>query len=386
MHPILTKLPALLSNWILPTLASAAVLLGNAALSPPVAAEPASEKTGSHASASGPDSPGASARQQEALAQGDSYGQFMTLLEQPETLAPSSLRQADIDGKRIALYRIGDPRNRRYPGELYEAVANRITDKILAGGVFQVYECMQCRTVKVTIKDGQFSMARRAESNARLRQIADEIGVDGLLLWDAYYQYDRVVLDTRMMDADTGRIVWSKNYTYSPEWQRSYSAMAGLWGLEATRFADGSKDEVSVSRLMAYGAELLEPTSLARNFQYGLGLIQFRNTAQSSEFSFSGNAFYAKIQAGLDPLMYVMNRRDYANFNWYLALGDAYVEQTHNIMARTGVEVRFSQTLFMRLGGLYVEERQLPPSADSQSEADSEFGGASYEVLIGARF
>jgi hypothetical protein len=335
-------------------------------------------------------SDGGSARQQEARAYQDAYGQFMTLLEAPRTLAPESLRQADIGGNRIALYRVGDPRNHRFPAELYEAVENRMLDRILAGGAFQVFECMQCKTVKVTIRDGRFSMARRAETNARLREIADDIGVDGMLLWDAYYQYDRVVLDARMMEAETGRIVWSKKYTYSTKWDRGYSLYTGLWGLELTRFATATEEKVSVDRLVSYGAEFIEPTSFATNLKYGLGLVHFENTAKTSQYSFNGDALYAKIQTGLDPLFMEVGPQDYANFNWYLALGDAYIEKTHNLLARTGLEVRFSQLMFMRFGGVYLEDRKLdlpefePTGGDSDAEA--EFGGISYEVLLGVRF
>lgn len=330
-----------------------------------------------------------SARHREALAYQDAYGQFMTLLQAPDTLSAQSLAQADIGGDRIALYRVGDPRNHRFPAELYEAVENRMVDRLLAGGAFRVYECMECKTVKVTIKDGRFSMARRAETNARLREIADEIGVDGMLLWDAYYQYDRVVLDARMMEAKTGRIVWSKKYTYSTQWQRSYSVTAGLWGLEAKRHATGSEPAVSVDRLVNYGVEFMEPTSFPGNLQYGLGLLHFENTAKTDEIDFNGDALYAQISTGLDPLFMAEDPQSYTNFNWYLALGDAYIEKTHNLLARTGVEVRFSRLMFMRFGGVYLEERKYEMSDFTDSGGNhpvAEFGGTSYEIQLGVRF
>ncbi|MFA9461557.1 hypothetical protein [Thiohalorhabdus methylotrophus] len=322
---------------------------------------------------------------QEQLANGDAYTRFMALLNQPDTLSPATMRQADIAGDRIALYRVGDPRNRRFPAELYEAMESQMFDRLLAGGAFQVYECMECKTVRVTIKNDHLSMARRAASNARLRQIAESVGVDGMLLWDAYFQGDRAVLDTRMMDVETGRIVWSHQYTHSTEWQSNWAVYGGLWGIEATKFGYGPEPDVEVDRLVAVGAEFREATSLAEGLTYGLGITTFQNTARSDAVEAEGGALYVRLGLALDPLLGWPDK-DYNNFELYLAPGDAFIDDTNNLLVRTGLEIRFTQTLFMNLGLVYLEERELDMGHAPPGRTGGEVGGTGYDISIGARF
>ena len=325
--------------------------------------------------------------EQERLAYADSYTRFMALLDQPETLAPASMSDADLTGNRIALYRVGDPRNRRYPAELYEAIENRMFDRLLNGGAFRVYECMQCKTVRVTIRDNHLSMAHRAESNARLREIGEKVGVDGLLLWDAYAQGERVVLDTRLMDVETGRVVWSHKYTHAVRWQRQWVTYLGLWGIETTGFSyTPGVPDVSADRLMVAGAELREATSLFKGLTYGLGLNMFRNTAKrDQDVKVDALTLYARLGQGLDPL-FGYTGKQYSNFELYLAVGDAFIEDANNLLVRAGLEVRFTQRLFMDLGWVYLEDQELDIGNPPPGEPGGEVGGSGYDVSLGLRF
>lgn len=332
-----------------------------------------------------------------------------SMLTQPELLDqlfdpfPDSVRQVDPSVVKIVVFR--ETRQDRYP-ELNTLIENRVTDELIRTNRFKVVECRECRTPRVVSDEKSFSYSNTIESNLRLAEIAQRLGVDGVLMWNTMGTGKNVIVNFRLVRANDGAVVWSKHFQTEPdrdleeekrrqaEEERKYRdsglyVYGGFQGFNVsrTRFDETGGEFVSMG--LDVGAVLLRNSSFLENFAYGLEANVLQAGALNQNIILPVVSLSPYFLFAMDPIFWRDSRNRVVNL--YAGVGQTFVlgqEFQNRVSAKGGLMFKFTPDLFLNIGFVNVPEvtARLSPDKDNSLKTTVKFGSFTYDVGMGIIF
>ncbi|MBM3271320.1 MAG: hypothetical protein FJZ01_27105 [Candidatus Sericytochromatia bacterium] len=341
----------------------------------------------------------------------------VAMLTQPELLAQlfepfaDSVRQVDPSVVKVVVFR--ETRQDRYP-ELNTLIENRVTDELIRTNRFKVVECRECRTPRVVSDEKSFSYSNTIESNQRLAEIGQRLGVDGVMMWNTMGTGKNVICNFRLVRTNDGAVVWSKHFQTEPD--RDLEEEKRKQAEEERKFRDsglyvyGGFQGFSMVRALLPGNTPTAETFDQRNeLSLGLGTVLLRNSSFMENFAYgldmhliSGGALNTQLLLpvisvapyfliALDPLFW----RDSRNrvFNMYASVGQTFIlgnkgKFQNRISEKAGFLFKFTPDLFLNLGFVNIPQvtADLSPDDKLQFQTQVGFGGFTYEVGAGIVF
>ncbi|MDH5543173.1 MAG: hypothetical protein OEY64_09440 [Nitrospinota bacterium] len=305
---------------------------------------------------------------------------------------------------KIALYRNADKQNKMLPAKIYELIENGLTRKLLETGRFQIFECMECKSTQLILKENTFTILRAVESNQRLAEIAKNIKVDGFFLWNVYVENDKLFLNFKVVDAKTGEVVWARKFQdifeeiEEEKELRPYEVAleTGIWGYKYERKSATLPAE-HLDKVATLSLKVLRESKNSKHIIYGVGLDYFANIVRPEFFDIAGGAFYGHLILKLDKIFFSgegyepvdeknLRKEYFSTWNYYVSLGEALFMKHHTEIYKSGLTLRFSERFSFSLGFVNIPEKriELVPIGDFESHIN--FGGTTYEVGIGFVF
>lgn len=339
------------------------------------------------------------------------YERLMSLTKSVE-FSKEELLKISPSINKIALYRNADRENRLFPSKTYNLIENRLMQKLLETNRFQINECMECKSTQLLIKRGSFTILRAIESNARLSEIADKIGVNGFFMWNVYYDKEKLYLNLQIVDTKTGEIKWVRKvedkFEEEEEARKKQAEVekrrratnviiyTGAWGFKVTRKSTNNPHQ-SADMLAVLGFRAMKESAFSRNMVFGVGLDIFTNMAKRDYINLFGNVLYAQVSFKLDPLFkesgdatgeeeLVDLEEGFSTFNFYLAVGEAFYKDNFTEAFKGGFDIHFSERFHFNLGFIYmpIREVEMPDVAGYLKKVD--FGGFTYDINLGIVF
>jgi len=326
-----------------------------------------------------------SERDRELLKNIDAQEKFMTLLDSPSLLSLKALNEIEFGIRKIAFYRFNDRQYRNFPRVFYDLIEQRMMDKFLKPKRFSVHECFECKTTRVLLKEKQFSILRQLDSNKKLADVGEKIGVDSFVLWEAYMYKGEPVLNVRVVSAKDGRVVWSMQYQNEPDYEYDWEFYSSLWGLKTTRQSTGTGANISISPIIDLGVRTLTRSTITNRLYYGYGIEVFFNTSSRDQINLFGLALSAKLALELDA-MFGIERTNYGNWLVYGSLAQALVKSEPVIISKGGLEVRMNRRSYVSFGGIFLFSTAFGANPMNGYEDSASLGGMSYDITFGYRF
>jgi hypothetical protein len=313
------------------------------------------------------------------------YDKFSKLMGSEDTLSDKHLQEIDLAIVKVALYRTRDRKAHHLPANIYAMIENKIIRKLMDSRRFQVYECLECKTTQVMLKEDSFSVLRLLESNQRLQHVGRDIGVNGILMWNAFVESGKVVLQMRLVDVNSGRIMWSQQYLKKSSLQFDPQLYVGLWGLPYSRNGIAGNANVSGGGVLNMGALWVQRSAFSENVDYGAGFDVFANTAQTEAVNVQALGVNGRMMVALDSLWGKANKQT-SLFNAYLSMGISLVKSEVLPVVRGGLTLRFNHHNYIDLGMVMIPETLFQFPSNPVLVDEGRFGGASYDISMGYRF
>lgn len=335
----------------------------------------------------------------------------VTMLTQPELLDqlfdpfPDTVRQVDPSVVKVVVFR--ETRQDRYP-ELNTLIENRVTDELIRTNRFKVVECRECRTPRVVSDEKSFSYSNTIESNLRLAEIGQRLGVDGVLMWNTMGTGKNVIVNFRLVRTNDGAVVWSKHFQTEPdrdleeakrrqaEEDRKFrdSGLYVYGGFQGFNVAREGLDPATtagefVSMGLDVGAILLRNSSFLENFAYGLEANVLQAGALNQNILLPVVTLSPYFLFAMDPIFW----RDSRNrvINLYAGIGQTFIlgQQFENrVSSKAGLMFKFTPDLFLNIGFVNIPEvnARLSPDKDNSLKTSVKFGAFTYDVGMGIVF
>ncbi len=333
----------------------------------------------------------------------------VTMLTQPELLDqlfdpfPDSVRQVDPSVVKVVVFR--ETRQDRYP-ELNTLIENRVTDELIRTNRFKVVECRECRTPRVVSDEKSFSYSNTIESNLRLAEIGQRLGVDGVLMWNTMGTGKNVIVNFRLIRANDGAVVWSKHFQTEPdrdleeekrrqaEEERKFRdsglyVYGGFQGFNVNRprFDDTGGEFVAMG--LDVGAVLLRNSSFLENFAYGLEANVLQAGALNQNIILPVVSLSPYFLFAMDPIFWRDSRNRVVNL--YAGVGQTFVlgqEFQNRVSAKGGLMFKFTPDLFLNVGFVNIPEvtARLSPDSKNSLKTTIQFGAFTYDVGMGIVF
>ena len=334
----------------------------------------------------------------------------VSMLTEPELLDqlfepfPDSVRQVDPSVVKIVVFR--ETRQDRYP-ELNTLIENRVTDELIRTNRFKVVECRECRTPRVVSDEKSFSYSNTIESNLRLAEIGQRLGVDCVLMWNTMGTGKNVIVNFRLVRGNDGAVVWSKHFQTEPdrdleeekrrqaEEERKFRdsglyVYGGFQGHNVNRARlDGTGGEF-VSMGLDVGAVLLRNSSFLENFAYGLEANVLQAGALNQNIILPVVSLSPYFLFAMDPIFWRDSRNRVVNL--YAGIGQTFVlgQQFENrVSAKGGLMFKFTPDLFLNIGFVNIPEVsniRLAPDKENSLSTTIKFGSFTYDVGMGIIF
>jgi hypothetical protein len=311
---------------------------------------------------------------------------------------------------KIALYRNSDKENKQFPSKIYNLVENGITRKLLDTHRFQLFECMECKSTQLIMKEDTFVILRAIESNKRLSEVAKEINVDGFFLWNIYSEKGRMFLNFKIVRASNGEVVWTRKFDeifIEPELLeiekelRPYETVltTGIWGYKMSRTAT-SGALTTMDRVATFGVKVMREAKDSQHLIYGIGVDYFANVVKKDYFNLTGFTLYGHLNLKLDKILSTgegyseeterMARRApreyFSTLNYYLSIGEAFFMDNHTELYKSGLDIRFSERFSFGVGIVYIPEKNVEMAAKTGFDPNVAFGGFTYDIMLGFVF
>ena len=305
-----------------------------------------------------------------------------------ETL-DEDIRNLDLSVVRIALYRLGMKRGEvDIPANVASIIESKLKSKLLETRRLQVYECIECKIIHVSLQKDKLVMSKAIESNERLKELGKKIGVDGFLIWGLYKDEKNLYLDLSIVNAQSGMVAWSNQYIRNPilkktEPEPTYNvdlSLSFLGYTVARKLTAGG--EVKVERILAENIAIMKKTAISERISVGLGLSFFHNITDRDLINISGLYIYPLLEIQLGP--YYESGQSLLNF--YVGAGEAFGNKKERAVLLTGVNIRMRRELFASVGFISMNKKALEMPTAAEYEPTVEFGGPAYELKFGYRF
>jgi hypothetical protein len=318
--------------------------------------------------------------------QDDLYTKFYNLFESFSVLSERDLKEIDLSIVKVALYRANNKKTTKLPANVYEMIENRITEKLMETRRFQVYECLECKTVQVLLKENSFSILRFIESNQRLQNIGNKLGIEGFFVWNVFVESGKLILNVRVLDARSGRIMWTRQYSKKTAPEIQLEAYTGLWGIGGERKASvAANPDQTFNNVFMVGGRMMGAATFSSYMTYGLGVELFMNMQKRDFIDVLGVDVNGKLLVELDH-MFSQTPKEFSNWNMYFSSGVAVFKSTSSLITRAGLEIRFSEKDFLDFGFLHIPSTNITLTKQTGYQDESTFGGFSYDLTLGRRF
>ena len=312
---------------------------------------------------------------------------------------------------KIALYRNSDKENKQFPSKIYNLVENGITRRLLDTQRFQIFECMECKSTQLIMKEDTFVILRAIESNKRLSEVAQQINVDGFFLWNIYSEKGRMFLNFKIVRASNGEVVWTRKFEeifIEPELMdiekemRPYEMVltTGIWGYSLSRTENSTGILTSMDRVATAGMKVMREAKDSQHVIYGIGIDYFANAVKTDYFNLTGYTLYGHLNLKLDKILFTGDgysveeqqaarrapREYFSTANYYISVGEAFFMDNHTELYKSGLDIRFSERFSFGLGIVYIPEKTVIMSDKTGFDPNVNFGGFTYDIMLGFVF
>ena len=313
---------------------------------------------------------------------------FAHLINNPQILSADEFTKVDKMPKSVALYFDGDRLHRKVPKEVTSFVEDQLTQKMVSEGLHEVAECADCKKTKIVVLKDALRVETPASTKAEFAELGEKVGADAFMMWDANETDGRFNLAMRMVDAERGNILWSKEYSknitkedvelgYSEiDWRLSVAS----WGLTATREATEGGSDATLSGVTAVKLDRRMMPHDNYGIGYSFGVSYFKNTSGTEVFDVSGFSLDARVILDMGRMF------DRVPYSLYAGVGNVHYNESRGFKMDAGMEFPFAKHGFMSVGvvqmsGDMIEWDSKPGYLDS-----SEFGGIAYDFTVGFNF
>jgi len=313
---------------------------------------------------------------------------FAHLINDPSILSSDDFKDVKSLPGSVALYYDGDRLHRKVPKEVAQFVEDQLTVKMVNEGLMRVADCPDCKKTKVVVLKDAMRVETPASSKKGFEELGQRVGAESFLMWDANETEGRFNLATRLVDAQKGEILWSKEYIknitqrdvelgYSQiDWRLSLST----WGLTATREATEGGKAATLSGVTAITIDRKMMPHNNNGIGYSVGFSYFKNTSGNTLFDVSGYALKARVIADMGRLF------DRIPYIVYAGLGNVQFNESRGFMLDAGVEFPFSKHGFASFGAVQLSGDQIQWDYEPGYLSSSEFGGVAYDFTVGFNF
>jgi len=313
---------------------------------------------------------------------------FTHLISDPKVLNSTEFEEVDFLPESVALYYDGDRLHRKVPKIVTDVVESQLTMKLVKTKAMKVAECADCNKTKIVVLKDAIRVETPADTAEEFKELGKKVGADGFMMWDATEADGRFNLAMRMVNTETGHIVWSREYNkdiskedvelgYSEvTWRSSVST----WGLTSTRNATAGGTEAVLSGVTAIGIERKMIPFDNSGVGYSIGLKYFQNTSNTDTFSVTGGVLNARVVMDMDRMF---GRIPYS---LYAGLGNVQYNSSRGFMLDAGIEIPFANHGYMGFGVVQLSGDKIDWDEKPGFESYSEFGGVGYDFTIGFNF
>ncbi|MNX62950.1 hypothetical protein D3C86_939350 [compost metagenome] len=330
---------------------------------------------------------------------------------------PEEISKVDPTLLRIFLF---NERRRPETDKLDLLVENRLHELLLPMRRFKVLESRESKVRKVVSTPTELQVSTTIESLDRLRDLAGNVGADGVLMYAPFVTNDVVMVHLKLVRASDGEIVWTHRYSYDFNADRQGAAMRVQAAEDARKAEEAKRAELDrktrdngvylytgVTGLSAERASTNASVPGRRaDLSLSVGVMALRNTYFWENLAVGLDAEY--LQAGgvdtslyhgfvnLTPLLFLrldplfVGKENLGIVNLYAGPGIAFSLSDalrQPATAKGGLLLRFTPDLFMNLGLTYVPQQSVSLSDAGSGFANSmTYGGMSYHATIGMSF
>lgn len=330
---------------------------------------------------------------------------------------PEEITKVDPTLLRVFLF---NERRRPETDKLDLLVENRLHELLLPLRRFKVVESRESKVRKVISTPTALQVSTTIESLDRLRDLAGNVGADGVLMYAPFVTNEVVMVHLKLVRASDGEIVWTHRYAYDFNAVRQGAAMRAKAAEEARKVADAKREERErktrdngvylYSGVTGFSAERAAIAAGAEgrraDISLSAGVMALRNTYFWENLAVGIDAEY--IQGGgvdmslyhglvnvspllflrLDPLF--VGKENLGVVNLYAGPGIAFSLSEalrQPTTAKSGLLIRFTPDLFMNLGLTYLPQQTVSLSNGGANFASSmTYGGLSYHATLGMSF
>lgn len=329
---------------------------------------------------------------------------------------PESISKVDPTLLRIFLF---NERRRPETDKLDLLVENRLQELLLPLRRFKVLESREAKVRRVVSTPTALQVSTTIESLERLREMAKEVGADGVLMYAPFVTNQVAMVHLKLVRASDGEIVWTHRYSYDFDAVR-LGALKRAKAEEEAKKAEQARREAEDRRNRDNGVYVYtgvtgfsadrapkQPGGTGRRADLSLsaGVMALRNTYFWENLAVGLDAEY--LQAGgvdsdlyhgmlnvspllflrLDPLFSGKNSLGVVNLYAGPGLAFSFAEALKQpSTGKFGFLVRFTPDLFMNLGFTYVPLQSVTAPEVSALSDSMTYGGMSYHATFGMSF
>lgn len=313
---------------------------------------------------------------------------FTHLIQDPQILSEGEFSEVKKMPESVALFFDGDRLHRKVPKSVTSVVEDQLTMKLVKSNVMEVADCSDCKKTKILILKDAMRVEKPASTTKQFKELGEKVGADAFMMWDANETDGRFNLDLRLVTADTGRVIWSKEYSdeistddvelgYSEiEWRTSVSS----WGLTSTRMATTGGSEATLSGVTAISIDRMMKPHDNKDVSYSIGLKHFQNTSGEDLFEIDGFALGARVYLDMGRMF------DRVPYSIYGGVNNIHYNDSRGFMFDGGIEMPFAKHGYMSFGFVQLSGDQITWDAAPGYEDASDFGGIGYDFTIGFNF
>lgn len=306
------------------------------------------------------------------------------------TTLDEDIKGLDLSVVKIALYKPGLKHGEvDIPANVASIIESKLKNKFLSTRRLQVYECLECKVVHVSMEKDKFVMSKVIESNDRLKEVGKKIGVNGFLIWSLYTDDKNIYLDLNIVNATNGMVVWTKQYVRNPSTTKKLDSeyavdlSVGFLGYNVVR-KNTAGDPAKVDKVIVENIALTKKTAFSDVVSVGLGFTHFHNITDTDLIDTSGFYVYPLIEIQMGPYY----GKKLSLFNFYVGAGEAFFSTFESPVLLSGLNIRLRPELFVGVGFVNINSKTVkqPNVSTGAYEPTINFGGNTYEVKFGYRF
>lgn len=304
---------------------------------------------------------------------------FYNLLNDETTLSLLDISQIDFPPARIALYQEDDRSSTIVSKSTNTLVESTIAERFVNSSRYSLVSCIECKTTKITLTDGELKISQPIETNDDLKLLGKKLGIDAFLFWQVSKINNEEHLNLKLVAAEDNRVVWSKQYSYFyyPESVTSSEELfIGLMFIDAKRTDSVNNNTVNMDSLSTFGYRYKDESSSDPNLEFSIGIELVSSAFNDDAFSLTGFALEERMYYNLKDVTNVLAMKA------YLGIGQLFFEGSHNFFFRTGLAFPLGDSSSIDFGAVYLNDTDVTWEADGNYSQSSDIGGLTTEIIL----